>query len=270
MSEKKTYTTEQEFEALQQAIDDMALYPFWQIHESGTCTSNQIIEYIELHAPKPPSICLPLFHQAWKRLYRRHDLNQWPRCSKIGRWLEKLSQDDCSLRKQRAQEKQSVEEFFFWPYDADAMCLVAVDNTYSYDWLDVTWQRAIQLDPCFCDQLYVGLCTPKHAMFFLQRPDKEDPKYREYWPLEIKTVREKSEAITNMGLEEILWSLRVKPEQIVHIQKPFELCPCQVMRQDDHGNEFEVANFTSHLEGRWYVHEMERAIHKQTYWIEPR
>lgn len=269
MNEMKTYTAEQELEALQKAINEKEFRPFLGIHEAGSLTAEQVIEYVKLHAPPLPSNCIPFFHSDWKYLSKKNDMAQWPRSSKLGEWLETMAQEDCAMRRRKAFQTQSMEEFFFWPYDAGHWYVIALDKTYSYEWLNVTWQRAVQPEMGFCDQLYARLYTPSGVMCYLQRPDKDDPEYRDaYWPLEIQTINEPSYEVMNMRLEDILWSLRVKPEQILHIKEGFELCPCKVMRQDDHGNEFEIVRFDSHLEGHWYVHDMERAVHKQTYWVQ--
>ncbi len=69
--------------------------------------------------------------------------------------------------------------------------------------------------------------------------------------------------------DDVLAALRVGPDDIVWCPEELAFQPHVVMHQDDNGHDFEVETFPSRHAAAARVLQLESAMHKQHYWIDP-
>lgn len=260
----------QELEILKKSINNKDFRAFFETYEKSSLSFNQAIECIKTHAPSLPSNCLPLLHLDWRVFSSKKILSDCPKSAKIGSWIETIAEQDNQNRIYNATHEKKLEEFFFWTHERPQH-LFALNTMYSFDWLDVTWQRTVENQPGSFDSFSTCMYTSNGHPFSIERPDTADANYFKgaAWNFEVRSVFDHcNDEEASQILEEITWELKVRPDQVQHISEHASFIPCQVMRQDDNGNEFEMAQFDSHLKGHWYVADLEKSLHKQTYWVQ--
>lgn len=209
------------------------------------------------------------FHWSWKLLARKHNPSSSSRHGQLWNMINDYALAQNVLKLEHHHETAQPTQFFFWAFDFRAD-LGGLKSSYSPQRLNLNWIL-------HQDELYekcVAIFYMDHKPYYVEWPSEKGmlqmgkpvgtPPFLYFRaPLKI-------EFFDPMLFEDLLWGLQVHPDEIDWVSDHAPLIPCQVMRQDDHGNEFEMVQFDSHLEGRWYVAEMERAVHKQTYWVQAR
>jgi hypothetical protein len=193
--------------------------------------------------------------------------------------FDSYAESESSRSKKIHSKSKGITQFYFCKNPLFYWDLILLKPTISPDNLNLNWSL-LKFDA------FSNIYERKYACFYLNNR----PYYAEYpTPLGMthqglfpdtqpglkiqgnvcwdSTIR--SNIFDPMVLEDLLWGLRAKREDIEWLSETASFQPSKVIRQDDNGHIYEVAEFESLLEARWRVEELEKLTHKQTFWAEP-
>lgn len=80
-------------------------------------------------------------------------------------------------------------------------------------------------------------------------------------------IREPTENVT-LALDDVLDSLGIETKEMISFHPQYHFADCRLVRQDDHGQKFEVGSFHARSDAVIAMRELESRMHKQTYWVE--
>jgi hypothetical protein len=172
------------------------------------------------------------------------------------------------------QRSQQPIQFDFW-LDIDPFEFIQFKSSYSplkfdFEWLVAEYSTWANLYEFNYSNFYV-MGRPYYIKFPTEkglRVDMQEPEGTLPW-MQIGAPWPDDSGFESSILEDLLWGLRATRDQVAWITEIISFQPSRVMRQDDNGHTFEVAEFESLLEARWHVEDLEKLTHKQAFWAEP-
>ena len=272
---------EQEWAELQHIIEEEREWYLWQFCDSSKLPVEFIWNYtrITLESALHPDEMLAIFYVEYMRRIVPGKIELSPRQRVFWNLFDSYAEAESNRSKWIHDKTKDLTQFYFCNDPQHYWDLLWLKPNILPEDLNIKWSL-LEFD-CFSniyERRYVGFYL-NHRPYYADYPaplgmthqgkPQDTPPMLKLQANVIFDPTTGEHVFEPMVLEDLLWGLRAKREDIDYLSEVASFQPCKIMRQDDNGHTFEFEVFDAMIDARWKVEELSKITHKQTFWIEP-